>query len=158
MSCRIHFSKNCDPLGTTRRALIRGIIVSLLQILSLSSVLAEEICAPIQGFIQRGESTDKLLPKATECGPVLMASGVEGWFCIREYPYRTGEAQVDFQKMLAELAQCLGSEPVQDQGVNHPDSYEMFRFVIANGAVELSIKEKSGLQKTFIALRVFAKP
>ena len=61
-----------------------------------------------------------------------------------------------FDGLLTAVAQCADQDiaPTTDQAVNHPDFYDLRIFTMNNVEVGLSIKDKGGLQKTYVFLRV----
>ncbi|NNE78647.1 MAG: hypothetical protein HKN18_00105 [Silicimonas sp.] len=59
-----------------------------------------------------------------------------------------------FEVLRARLAECPNLRAAsRDQGVNHPDFYDAWVFRFAREAFSLSIKDKSGLRRTFVVLR-----
>ena len=58
-----------------------------------------------------------------------------------------------FEALTQKLATCTDVPPVRDQGVNHPDFYDAWAFIIDGAPVTLSIKDKTALGKTFVVLR-----
>jgi hypothetical protein len=83
-------------------------------------------------------------------------SGQRGVFCAWQFTYRAGAATAAFQALLDETAKCLGpaAGPIRDQAVNHPDFYDLRRFLVLDAEIGISIKDKAALQQTYVFLRI----
>lgn len=58
-----------------------------------------------------------------------------------------------FAAMGAEIRACRPETEERDDAVNHPDFYDAFAFGFGTVRVSLSIKDKSGLQATYVTFR-----
>jgi hypothetical protein len=83
-------------------------------------------------------------------------SGASSANCAWPHAYRSAEATALFDGLLNAVANCADQDiaPTIDQAVNHPDFYDLRIFTMNNVEVGLSIKDKGGLQKTYVFLRV----
>ena len=83
-------------------------------------------------------------------------SGASSANCAWPHAYRSAEAIAVFDGLLTAVAQCADQDiaPTTDQAVNHPDFYDLRIFTMNNVEVGLSIKDKGGLQQTYVFLRV----
>ena len=96
------------------------------------------------------------LPDGTEgtCSTSLELSGARAQNCRWPFTYRAPEATEAFDAVLKATAACLGVQPVADQDVNHPDSYDLRTFHTDTAQVAVSIKDKGALQQTYVFLRI----
>lgn len=91
-----------------------------------------------------------------QCATSLDLSGARALNCAWPYAFRTGDAQAAFLVARAALQSCLGAEVAEtrDQGVNHPDFYDLRLFRTGQGEVGLSLKDKGALQRTYVFVRI----
>ncbi|MEO0863598.1 MAG: hypothetical protein AAFY39_03230 [Pseudomonadota bacterium] len=121
-----------------------------------SQVAADTFCAdltdPAQPVLR--------LPDGTEgtCAVSLNLSGEQADTCRWPFAYRAPNAMAAFDALLEATADCLQSEPVEDQGVNHPDSYDLRTFESDGTQIAISIKDKGALQQTYVFLRRAPRP
>lgn len=108
---------------------------------------AEQIGAKIEITKQSGSATctlarSHLMPPAAHCN----------W----AYPFRSPQATGAFEALFDEVAVCLGPDatPTSDDGVNHPDTYDLRRFEGQGMAVDVSLKDKGALQQSYVFLKV----
>lgn len=96
------------------------------------------------------------LPDGTEgtCSMSLDLSGARAQNCHWPFTYRAPEATEAFDAVLNATAACLGVQPVADQDVNHPDSYDLRTFHTDTAQIAVSIKDKGALQQTYVFLRI----
>ncbi|WP_299732879.1 hypothetical protein [uncultured Tateyamaria sp.] len=123
--------------------------------LSAVAAHADTYCADLTA-LSNGTITEIALPsgKAGICAISQDLSGARAVNCRWPFDYRVQAATDAFTRLLDATAQCLNTEGVSDQGVNHPDSYDLRTFDTDTGQVSVSIKDKGALQQTFIFLRV----
>lgn len=91
------------------------------------------------------------LPGAQYC---VIVEGIikDTYRCTWKYPYRDEQAGVEFEKLVAEFAGCLGNEVTvaKDQAVNHPDTYDSYLFALAGTEARVTLKDKRELNSTFV--------
>ncbi len=90
------------------------------------------------------------------CTTSLGLSGVTSTHCAFAFDYRSPEATEAFQAVIQAVPTCLDTagEMESDQDVNHPDFYDLRIFQAAKGEVGVSLKDKGGLQETYVFVRV----
>ena len=95
-----------------------------------------------------------------EClsGTLEAASGFdcksEPGACRATFDLGVPASRETYEALRREIATCPGLVAAeQDQGVNHPDFYDAWAYTLPDGAMTLSIKDKSALGKTFVVLR-----
>ena len=95
---------------------------------------------------------------AALCGLSLTLSGARSYQCGWPFAFREPLATDTFAAFVRELDGCFGPEAAtgDDQAVNHPDSYELRRYVLPDAEIAVSLKDKSALGKTYVFLRVSA--
>ena len=135
--------------------MIRALILAL----SATAAHADTYCADLMALTD-GTATDIALPSGTQgtCTTSLDLSGARALNCRWPFDYRAKAATETFFVLLDATTQCLNTDGVTDQGVNHPDSYDLRTFNTDSAQVSISIKDKGALQQTFIFLRVTPKP
>ncbi|MEM8653680.1 MAG: hypothetical protein AAGF36_02965 [Pseudomonadota bacterium] len=135
--------------------MIRALILAL----STSAAHADTYCTDLTA-LTNGTATDIALPSGTQgtCTTSLDLSGTRALNCRWPFDYRAKAATETFFVLLDATTQCLNTDGLSDQGVNHPDSYDLREFTTETAQVSLSIKDKGALQQTFIFLRVAPKP
>lgn len=96
---------------------------------------------------------------SSDCRFALQPSGVT-YYCVWEFPFRAHEATSAFVHLSAALEACFGDRATErdDLRVNHPDSYRSHEFLVDDASVTVSLKDKSGLGKSLIFLRVTEGP
>lgn len=91
-------------------------------------------------------------------GAVCQTSAVSGKetssVCYWEYKYRNQDASETLDRFINALQSCFAVDQVpDDQPVNHPDSYDLYQYVIDETRVSLALKDKAALNKTYVFLR-----
>jgi hypothetical protein len=105
--------------------------------------------APDQSFALQGHET-----AGYACLASLNTKGQRSLHCMWTFPYRAGAATAAFDMLLAEVTICSTADAQHDQGVNHPDFYDLRQFAFADRTVGVSIKDKGALQQTLVFLTV----
>ncbi|WP_299288665.1 hypothetical protein [uncultured Tateyamaria sp.] len=124
-------------------------------LLSATAVHADTYCADLTA-LANGSSSEIAMPSGAigTCSTSLDLTGARALNCRWPFDYRAQAATDAFTELLDATAQCLDTDGVTDQGVNHPDSYDLRTFTTDTAQVSVSIKDKGALQQTFIFLRV----
>lgn len=93
---------------------------------------------------------------STKCTRSLVLSGGSQVQCGWAFPYRAPEATTAFERLVRTVAVCLGTEAsvTADQDVNHPDFYDLQTFQSKGREIGVSLKDKAGLSKTYVFLRI----
>lgn len=127
--------------------------------LSATAVHANTYCTDLMA-LTNGITTKIALPmgQVGNCTTSLDLSGARALSCSWPFDYRAQAATDTFVELLDTTTQCLNTDGLTDQGVNHPDSYDLRTFETDSMQVSISIKDKGALQQTFIFLRVAPKP
>lgn len=114
-----------------------------------TAVLACDELDLLDGFV-----VDGVAPDGAYCTPYLTLSGVEGVVCQWDFPYRAPSAILLEERLRNQIQTCRRINAVLvDTPVNHPDSYNLRRWITQEAIYSLSIKDKGRLQSTFIFLR-----
>ena len=152
--------------------LIGSTLSALTVIASLSAAHARDLCADIDDLIEQSGSqfvdvaaqanedtgdleATRVLADATYCR-VTASSQNRTYYCAWAYPYRAEIATEAFDQLARDIVACFDSRAtvLKDQGVNHPDSYDVHRFQTAQADVSVSIKDKVALDATYVFIRV----
>ena len=135
--------------------MIRALILAL----SATVAHADTYCADLTALTD-GTASDIALPSGTQgtCTTSLDLTGARALNCRWPFDYRAKAATDTFTALLDATTMCLNAEGLSDQGVNHPDSYDLRTFDTETAQVSISIKDKGALQQTFIFLRVAPYP
>lgn len=109
---------------------------------------ADQGTAPLDGLVVNAP--------APVCGTSRAPSNAISTYCYWAFAYRSDTAGEVFERIVEQVQTCpAASTPTQaDRGVNHPDSYDLRRFDLGDQTVSVSLKDKGGLQKTLVFLRV----
>ncbi len=69
---------------------------------------------------------------------------------------RAEEAYDTFDRLTQSVHECLGEQATvhNDQNVNHPDFYALIRYETEKASVNISVKDKSALERTFVFIRI----
>ncbi|WP_415402312.1 hypothetical protein [Tateyamaria sp. SN3-11] len=120
---------------------------------------ADTYCADLTALTQ-GTTTEITLPSGTPgmCTTSLDLTGARALNCRWPFDYRAPAATDTFTALIDATTGCLNTDGLTDQGVNHPDSYDLRTFHTDTAQVSISIKDKGALQQTFIFLRVAPNP
>jgi len=75
--------------------------------------------------------------------------------CTWQFPYHSPVATDNFRKLQNIIKACVNGSAnfTRDQNVNHPDYYEAYYIDFRDHILSVTIKDKIGLQNTFIFLR-----
>ncbi len=127
--------------------------------LGATAVHADTYCADLTA-LANGSVTEIALPSgaAGTCSVSQDLMGARALNCRWPFGYRARAATDTFAELLDATARCLDTDGVTDQGVNHPDSYDLRTFKTDTAHIGVSIKDKGALQQTFIFLRVAPPP
>ncbi|WP_299196364.1 hypothetical protein [uncultured Tateyamaria sp.] len=126
-----------------------------LLLLCASATHANTYCADLTART----TTEIALPDGTPgtCSTSLDLSGAQAINCRWPFDYRADAATAAFTALLNATTQCLNTDGVTDQGVNHPDSYDLRIFQTEAAQISVSIKDKGALQQTYVFLRIAPK-
>lgn len=103
----------------------------------------------LDGFV-----TDGVAPAGAHCTQYLAESGAEGVVCQWDFPYRGPTAILLANRLRKQIHACRRINAVLvDTPVNHPDSYNLRRWITQEATYSLSTKDKSRSQSTFVFLR-----
>jgi hypothetical protein len=80
--------------------------------------------------------------------------GVKAYHCAWEFEYRAEVALSTFARFDTELAACFETTSQHDQGVNHPDFYDLREYTVDGAVVRVSLKDKGALQLTYVFVAV----
>ncbi len=96
------------------------------------------------------------LPGKPECSLILQLGGAKAMNCQWSFPFRAPEAGRTFKATVEATQTCEGSKVTlhQDQQVNHPDTYDLRKFVLNGVGIDVSLKDKGALQKSLVFLRI----
>jgi hypothetical protein len=128
------------------------------------TVQAQDLCDQLSGLMKQETAGEFAIPVLFEsqakCRLSRTLSGGIAHHCGWPFAFRASEANEAFVWLLDGVAKCLGKGAVvtTDDGVNHPDSYDLKMFRTEAGTVGVSLKDKSALQQTYVFLRVEKTP
>lgn len=90
------------------------------------------------------------------CQRVDVLGGPTQIHCRWSYDYRAPEALARHDELIADVEACFPATPRQplEPGVNHPDAYLLTEFHGPPLRIYVSLKDKVGLGKTFVFLRM----
>lgn len=139
-------------------------------LMAMSPVEAQTLCAEVDRIIAALSQKDMDLEGMTltlpghpeaeaRCRVSLSLSGAKAAHCGWAFPYRAPEAQAGFEALLTAARTCVGADApdLTDQPVNHPDAYALHQLTGQGRALGVSLKDKAGLQESFVFLRVMAR-
>ena len=136
------------------------------------AALAQDLCSDIEFLIEQSKigfqavggtpqgepgthGATFLLPEASQC-VVVKKPGGRAYRCVWDYAYRDERAYAEFDRFVGSLSRCFGriAKEHVDRNVNHPDFYAARRYVMAQGEVKVSVKDKAALGSTFVFISV----
>ncbi len=130
----------------------RGIVLGIVAVLATGPANAGELCRILA---DPPETVTLLGLGNAKCSLSLGLGGVRARACRWPYAYRAPEAREAFARLVADVADCPGATAMPlEEGVNHPDSYDLRRFSLEGDTVAVSLKDKAALRETYIFLRV----
>ena len=113
---------------------------------SAGATLACENLAALDDFIATGNA-----PMDATCVTFAAQTGSKGTSCHWSFPFRDQDAEDFFVSAWTEIRMCRsGALGVPDEGVNHPDSFELWQWVTASETYRVSIKDKGAERRTFV--------
>ena len=122
---------------------------------------ASGFCAQIKAALQPDVKTDGVVAAGLDakCTKSLTLGGGSSTNCFWRFEYRAAAATEFFERLLMDVVNCIGTPETttRDKGVNHPDFYDLRQFSSEFGTVGLSLKDKGGLQETYVFLRLTPK-
>ncbi|WP_298291913.1 hypothetical protein [uncultured Litoreibacter sp.] len=131
---------------------------ALIATLILTTTSAQAFCPQLNALFHSGKTM--VLPPPfnhdAKCTTSLALSGETSTHCAWPFDYRAPEATQAFEAVMKAVPSCLLTvlEVEYDQDVNHPDFYDLRIFNAPQGQVGVSLKDKGGLQQTYVFLRV----
>lgn len=145
---------------------IPSIAALILAATQVSAAYADDACADLDTLIQYARSdrdftmhtlqfADLLESTPGECATVRVLGAGVMHVCRWEYVYRSPDARGAFEKLNEKLKSCFGerTQEVHDQGVNHPDFYDLRQYQIGDVWLSVSMKDKGALRKSYVSLR-----
>ena len=126
---------------------------------------ARDLCPQLSELVEQAQSNffevdPKGLKGARACQMTRSLSGANGFVCSWAFPFRDAEARDFFEVSQSQISTCFPNalETVEDEGVNHPDSYTQRRYVSDGAVVRVSLKDKSALEETLVFMGVEGVP
>ncbi len=92
------------------------------------------------------------LEGATNCS---LTTDVEStlYLCTWEYAAASGDGPANYEVKVDQVRSCVpGATVTQDESVNHPDYWASTRFSLADGALTVSLKNKSALGQVLVTV------
>jgi hypothetical protein len=133
-------------------------------------VARDAICEKVTAFAEAAstlEGTDAVmisLPEVfdstPECGRSMFMSGQTSAHCSWAFPYRDAAARAAYETLVRRLTACPDAQAPKKAGkaVNHPDTYDQREIRVMDTNVSISLKDKAGLEQSFVFLRTLSKP
>lgn len=121
-----------------------------------STASADVFCDDILALQDGTTETMTLSDVAVTCGKGTAIGNRAFLHCAWPFEFREPDAKATFERTSKALETCPNTlrRPFKDQGVNHPDSYDLHIFDMPKAEISLSLKDKGGLQKTYVFLRI----
>lgn len=90
------------------------------------------------------------------CDTLVTFGASPSRFCRWQFDYRAADSETIFSNLTSAFETCFGADSTRpaDQSVNHPDTYHLRQFELDGWVVSVSLKDKAGLQASFVFLRV----
>ncbi len=131
---------------------------AVLAALLLSTMPAQAFCPQLEALFDGGKTMTLPQPFSTDakCTTSRALSGKTSTHCAWPFDYRVPQASQAFDAVIQAVPNCLSTslQVENDQNVNHPDFYDLRIFQTRRGEVGVSLKDKGGLQQTYVFLRV----
>ncbi|SPH18005.1 hypothetical protein DEA8626_01535 [Defluviimonas aquaemixtae] len=133
---------------------------------------AAEHCGEVNALVNAARSnfqgiatggTAPAAPQAPDavanCAVSPSLSGANVYHCAWQYQYRSTRAHRAFDALQGLIRDCFGNRAHmrKDQGVNHPDSYDLRQYRLDSVEMSVSIKDKAAQQATFVFLRILGE-
>ncbi len=161
--------------GRATRRWIGSTVFVLTVYAILETAHARDLCADINDLIEQSRSqfaeiaaeasdetgdhvATRVLADATYCR-ITASSEDSAYYCAWAFPYRAEIAAETFDQLALGIGECVGPHATVhgDQGVNHPDFYDVRRFRTEAADVSVSIKDKVALDATYVFVRVHGR-
>ena len=114
-----------------------------------ATVAAADICGDVRDLVGQAQTgfaeTPAPLAGTKFCQMTTGIGGVQAYHCAWEFAYRAEAALDTFTEFDAELAACFDASSQHDQGVNHPDFYDLREYAVTGAVVRVSLKDKGAL-------------
>lgn len=134
---------------------------ALVVIFVLAAAPAQAFCSQLKALVDGAATINLPAPFNSEakCKTALALSGETSIHCAWPFAFRSIQATDVFEALLKEVPTCLETSklPTDDLNVNHPDYYDLKTFTTESLEVGVSLKDKGGLQQTYVFLRVAKK-
>jgi hypothetical protein len=130
-----------------------------LLVTTIQASQADEFCVGLELLFAKTDNTlslpEPFSTKAT-CQTSVNQTGGTSQHCAWPFAYRAGQAKQVFETLITAVPDCLGdaTQVSNDQGVNHPDFYDLRIFRTDKVEVGVSLKDKASLQETYVFLRI----
>jgi hypothetical protein len=142
---------------------VRRIIFAMTVVFG-TSAQADLFCENLNGIMNgsihpSAGVTDVVSSQGAQCSTTLSMNGQTSSNCHWAYEFRADDATNAFETLSDQVAECLQvTDSQSDQGVSHPDTYDLRIFSSARGEVGVSLKDKGAIQQTLVFLRITPDP
>ena len=115
----------------------------------------------VLGAVAAGQAAETelstLLDSAPEasCDTFVALGASPSRYCRWQFDYRAADSETIFSNLTSAFETCFGADSTRpaDRSVNHPDTYHLRQFELDGWVVSVSLKDKAGLQASFVFLR-----
>ena len=126
------------------------------------AVARADICGDVRGLTAQAQAgfveTPTPLAGTKFCQMTQGIGGVQAYHCAWEFAYRAEAALSTFVAFDTELAACFDVASQHDQGVNHPDFYDLREYAVTGAVVRVSLKDKGALGLSYVFVAVENAP
>lgn len=124
----------------------------------VSTVRAETLvsCEPLGAADSISIAPDNAV--STECSAYIDEAGQNAEACSWQFAYRSDAAFEAFEATETVLDGCFNKTIPDDDGVNHPDSYNQIFYTTEENQISVSLKDKAQHQSTYLFLRIETAP
>ena len=129
-----------------------------LMLIAATPAFSNPFCTQLSALFQQSKNMALPAPFGTpaKCSTSLAQSGQTSINCAWPFAYRASDATQAFDALIDDVPACFETQQaaINDKDVNHPDFYDLRIFEVPEGEIGISLKDKGGLQKTYVFLRV----
>ena len=142
---------------------IFGPLIVVLAVMVAAGARADQGCAGLSDAIEAliaDQDQPRSVLDGEHCVTSRTMTGGRALSCFWEFPFRALGASAFQDNLLRKIETCFNDarKQVDDQPVNHPDTYSQQAYHAQDAILSVSVKDKTGQNRTLVVLTIAQLP